>query len=180
MNYQTIKKASVAALLAGSLLLPSVALAQDASASPSARLGWRARCERIEARVAGRVAHFKSVNDRHATHYRNLALRVRKIIDTLSSRGYDTAIVEGDLKTLNQMIQHAADDHAAFITQLEEAQAFDCGKSEGAFRQAMQEARDALKVVRDDARAIKDFYQNTLRPHIQDLRNQHPSPSPSV
>ena len=104
--------------------------------------------------------------------------RVAEFITRATSQGYDVTKLEADGKTLDQKVQKFATDYAAFISKLEATKTTACGESEGAFRSALQTARQQLAVVRQDSVDIRNYYQTVIRQDIQDLRNQKASPTP--
>lgn len=180
MIKQTLNRAAVGiALVAATLATPALAFAEDVTPKPASRPGWEERCQNIETRIETKIAKFHNNKERHVNGYKKAAERLQNLADKLDARGYDTSQVRADYQTLNQKILKFAQDYANFIAQLEETQQHACGQSEGAFKQALAEARDALKVVREDSLDIRNFYQTVVRPHVLDLKNQTPNASPS-
>lgn len=137
------------------------------------------RCTILTTNIDTRITRFNNNKQRHIDRYNNINERVAKFIAQAREQGYDVAKLEADGKTLDQKVQKFASDYAAFISKLEATKSSACGESEGAFRGALQTARQQLAVVRQDSVDIRNYYQTVIRQDIQDLRNQKVSPTPA-
>ena len=133
------------------------------------------RCDRVTARVDERINLYNQNKDAHIQRYENIKTTVTNLVNKLNTAGYDTAAVVANLQTLDQMIKDAASSYTTFIATLESSKSFACGNSEGQFRAAIAQSLTELKDFRGKTQTIIDFVHNTLRPSIQDLRNQKPA-----
>lgn len=137
------------------------------------------RCDSVNARIDDRIKHFNVRKNNMVNRQKRIAERATKFANRIEKKGYDVSKVRSDLETLRGVVATSDSDYSAFIKKLEEAKQFDCGDSQGAFKQAVEESRAAMVKFRSDVKAIRDFVRNTLRPDLQALRGQNPSPSPS-
>ena len=116
---------------------------------------WSKVCQGTNNRVAGRMKMYEDNRDPHLNRFKNIVRTLEKVINISESKGYDTLDLEADLETLNAMIKKFQDDYALFVQKLKDTRNYTCGHSEGRFKQALKEAKDQLKVVRQDIENIK-------------------------
>jgi len=131
-------------------------------------------CTAVENRIKGQIERFDNNKGFHQQQFENLRNRVSKIVDRLKAKGFDTSDLTTDLATLDTKIAKFKTDYTTFIDKLRESQDLPCGESQGAFKDKIQESRDALKIVRADVKDIVDYYRNTIKPDLQKLRDQKP------
>lgn len=134
-----------------------------------------ARCSIAQERINLRVERFVDLKDEHLTLYRGIIQNLTNIADRLDKQGYDTTKIRADYKILNEKIVKRATDYSAFISKLEATKQFACGESEGKFVDALKESRAAMEVVRKDTQDIREYYKNTIRADISQLKAQKPS-----
>lgn len=138
------------------------------------------RCDRVNARIDNRINWFNARKDDVVARQKRINERVTEFVNRLEGKGYDVSKVRSDLETLKGMVATFDSDYAVFVGKLEETKQFDCGNSEGAFKQAVEESKAALAKFRADVKASWDFIRNTLRPDLQALRGQkNPTPAAS-
>ncbi len=188
-----MKQTLLTSLTVGSILLGSASttFAQSPTAAP-----WQQRaqerqeafqervknrverqCDIVNNRIDARISHYEAhYNDVEARMDR-VTKRTNEFINRLKIKGYDVSKVRSDLSTLEEMRTTQRSLYTAFINELKEAKQYDCGDSEGAFKTAMDESRAALAKWRDQIKANREYINTTLRPDLQALREQNPSPA---
>jgi DNA repair ATPase RecN len=132
------------------------------------------RCDTLNTRIDERITRFEANKDKHLTHYADLVAKISEILQTLEAKGYDVAAAEAHVATLEGMISDYAAAYTEFIDLLVATQDIVCGESDGAFKGGVQSARDQLKVVHQKRMAVRDFYRNTLRVSLREIRSQVP------
>ena len=135
------------------------------------------RCEIITKNIDNRLARFNDNKNGHAIRYQELKTRLTNLISRLEQKGYDVSKLEADLTVLDTKIKKFADDYVTFIEQLKTTKGFACGQSQGAFADALSKAKDLLRLVRQDAMDIRDYYQTQIKPDLMALRAQKPLPT---
>lgn len=130
------------------------------------------KCARITKNIENRTAGFDENKDRHYEAYKNLKDRMEKFLAKLTEKGYDVTEFKADLTVLNTKIQKFADDYAAYQAKLGETKEYACGHSDGDFKAKLGEARVLLKTVREDSKDIKNYYLNTIKPDLKEIRKQ--------
>lgn len=132
------------------------------------------RGEMLQQRIELLIARFENNKERHVEAYNRAKEKVKQLLESLQAKGYDVSKLAQDLQTWDAMIVKFAQDYAAFIAKLKELSELAVGDSEGQFRAGLQEARQLLRQVQQDAMDIRLYYQQTIRSDIQDLRDQVP------
>lgn len=134
-------------------------------------------CADVETRIALNITRYDNNQARHIQNYNRLKEKVQEKITKLAGLGVDVTKLNTDLTVLDGKIQLFATDYAAFIAVLRESQTFVCGKSEGEFRAKLENSRTLLAKVKSDALDIRLYYQETIRPDIEAVRNLVPTPT---
>ncbi len=132
----------------------------------------QARCDRINARIDNHIARFDAAKERHFTRYHSVKDRIKARLDRLDSKGYNTQQARIDLKTFDDKIKHTERNYAIVIDKLNTAKTFTCGQSQGQFKQAIKDAKAQLDIVRADVTDMKNYWHDTLKVDIQNLRAQ--------
>ncbi len=173
------KSALAVALVALCLLLAApIAVAQEQQEQQGeGRSGqWlERRGEMLRQRIELLVTRFENNEERHMEAYNRAKEKVKQLLETLQDKGYDVSRLAQDLAAWDAMIVEFAKDYAAFIAELKELEGLAVGQSEGQFRSGLQEARQLLMKVHQDALDIRLFYQKTIRADIQEIKAQVPS-----
>lgn len=133
-------------------------------------------CKTKEIKIQNRITSFNENKEGHIVRYSTLKDRLLQKLDNWEDMGYDIDQLREDYSELDEKVKKFATDYTTYISELEDTQNLACNSSSGEFADALSGTRDALRIVREDARAIRQFYQNTIRPHILELRDQIPSP----
>lgn len=130
------------------------------------------KCENIDQRVEGRITAFENNKKEHLDRYNSVKDRVTTIIEKLNLLGYDTSQLSIDLQKFDALVVEMATEYQAFIDILRSAQEYECGNSDGSFRDVMQKSQEQLMRVKAKRQEIRKFYSEILRVDIQNLRNQ--------
>lgn len=136
--------------------------------------------ENMTMRIETVIARFDNNRARHVAVYDATKAKIVEMIKTLSAKGYDTAKVQADLQTWDNMLVKAGTDYAAFINLLRATGQYSPFESQGQFRSALGQARQALGLVRQDWLELRNYYQTTIRPDIKALAGQNPTPPSST
>ena len=135
-------------------------------------INWTTRCAAVNHRVEGRLAMYEENRDPHFTRFVRLADKLNEIINKSYVKGYNTSVLDADLVILNEKILKFQEDYTLFIQKLENTRNFTCGHSEGQFKAALNESKMQLRIVRQDAEDIKEFYKETIKKDIAELGKQ--------
>lgn len=130
------------------------------------------RCENVTARIQNRIRQYDENKDRHIDNYNKIKDRLSETANSLEDKGYDVSELRNDLQTLDSMIKEFGQNYTAFVNTLNESESLACGESEGAFKGKVEESRGQLRNSREQAKEIRDYIQNVIRPDLVDLREQ--------
>lgn len=177
------KSMVVGTTLVSQLLVASPALAQTPNSTPIPSLTHPLegeRCERLQEKLKEKIEKYQAKVREYKVHkYTNFKDRLHKINQMLNDRGQDTTQLEEYMQVFDDKANIYGESLDAFIKKLESANDFVCGESEGKFKGMLDEAKELLRVVRQNGSDVKDYFQNTIRPEVNRLRDQHPSPTPA-
>lgn len=160
---------ALAAVLVGSATFARVATATDDTATTS-KLQKIANCEVITGNVDKRITNFENQKAKHVTGYKKTQAKIVALVDKMETQGYDVAQLRIDLVTYDQKITKFGTDFDTYITDLTQTKEFTCGRSSGEFKAKLAIAREQLKIVHDDAVAIRTYWSQTLKPEIEALK----------
>lgn len=132
-------------------------------------VNWTIRCEAVNHRVEGRIAHFES-EDPHFKRVTKLNESLQMIATKAKEKGLNTSLLEADLLVLNEKIATFQDDYALFIQKLKDTRNYTCGHSEGQYKAALNESKAQLRIVKQDADDIKEFVKTTIKDDLSFLR----------
>lgn len=124
------------------------------------------------------------VNERWTKYYEKRMNRVEsmdkgiksleKIIEFYKSKGLNTANLEADLVALKALVGEYKTEYLKFLDALEVAKTLPCANHEGEFLPKLKAAKDQWLVVKQKAESIRDYYQGTVKKHLEELRTQLP------
>ena len=134
-----------------------------------------AKCANIEQKIQSRISKFNAGKVRRISAFNNMKRRLTVLEVKLAAKGYDTSKLKADLAVLNSKIDKFLTDYAANNAALSETKKFACGKSEGEFRAQLLESKDLLATVHADSKDIKEYYANTVKPDLQEIKKQTPT-----
>lgn len=175
-----LKKMVLSSMLVGLASLMTVTPVLAVSEATSG--GNTQRCQNLTARISTQIARYQNNQSKHQATWDQIVQRLSSLADKLDAKGYDTAQIRTDSKTLAAKISKFSQDYAVFITDLQATQAVVCGSSQGAFKQAAQTAKTQMQAVVTDRVDVRNFYQTVIRKDIQALRTQKSTtvtPAPS-
>lgn len=175
MNKKVIAGAILTIVAAGAAALPMAVSAENlpvSSPKEKAQARLETRCQNLENRINGRIDAYDANYNGQVQKYTNIKQNVTKAMTRLTELGYNTSKVNDDLKQLDALLKEWNTLRNQFIAALQNTQDFVCGESEGAFKNAVDNASADAKLMRAKAEEIKNFVKNTLRSDLQELRKQ--------
>lgn len=130
------------------------------------------KCKNIETKIATRTNRYENNKAMTEKVYTNMQARMKRLLTKLKSSGADTSKFETDLKTLDEKITKLRTDYSSFIATLTQTKEFVCGKSEGEFKNKLEEARKVPETIKQDREDIKNFFQNTIKADLEEIKNK--------
>ncbi len=129
-------------------------------------------CENVTNRIENKIKAFENHRDTRVSHYADLITRLNEIATKLEGKGYDVTELKASIAELETMVNDYVSLYADFIAQLSETQEFACGESDGEFKTALQDSKNAWELVKEKRQEIREFYANEIREVIKELREQ--------
>lgn len=163
------------AVVLGSLILyPSTtqALSLSQESKNALRNNLPERCDIVTKNIDTQISKYNQFKQRHVERYESTKTKVKAAVEKAKDSGANTSKLESDLVNLDSQIKNFASDYAKFISTLEQSKQYVCGDASAQFKDALQEARSKLIVVRQDTANIRNYVQTVVRPDIQEVRQQ--------
>ncbi|MEK7096592.1 MAG: hypothetical protein AAB881_01420 [Patescibacteria group bacterium] len=129
------------------------------------------RCQRVEERVQNRAGVIETREKAHMVVYNNMTSRILKFIAKAKTDDLDTTKVEADLAELKVKIAKFQTDYTAYQTTMTTLRTGVCSRSEGNFKTDLTASKTALKLVHDDAAAIRAYWRETVKVDLLALRD---------
>lgn len=153
------------------LFLATPALAKSEVAIARAK-GFSEKCSTIENRVKNKTDIFGNRQTAHMAVYNNMIDRIEKFIARAKEAKLDTTKAEADLVVLKEKIAIFKTDYTAFNTGAINLKANVCDKQEGTFKTSLSASHAQLKIVHEDAGAIRTFWRETMKLDLLALREK--------
>jgi len=130
------------------------------------------KCVNVTELVMQKVERYNANREMYVGKYERLRERIAAWANRLEEDGYDVAKLEASLVTLDSKIANVSALHETFITKLDDVKNYECGNSDGAYKQALETSREALAAVREGVSEVRKYYLEEVKPLVIDLRNQ--------
>jgi hypothetical protein len=91
-------------------------------------------------------------------------------IEFYKGTGLDVTNLEADLVALKALVGEYKTEYMKFLDLLEGAKTLPCANYEGTFLPKLKSAKDQWLVVRQKTDSIRDYYQVTVKKHLEELR----------
>ena len=130
------------------------------------------RCQTAQNLIQNRINRIALfINNRNAS-YLNVVSKITEFKNTLESNGYDVSELEPALVELENLIQVHAAEKAELIYILENSQSDVC-EDPSSFGEFMKMSNEQLKVIKQSGEDIRNYISNTIRPILEQIRNQN-------
>jgi phage shock protein A len=130
-------------------------------------------CSVITERVNNRLESFVSTHNTHEEAYNTHVETLTKISSKLQSQGLDVTDLNSNIAVLEVKISKFKADKETVVLALEATKEFSCGNSDGEFRESVQAAREAQKILLSDVGDILSFIKTAIKKDLENLREQY-------
>lgn len=151
--------------------------AEEARAAREARV--LERCGALQDKLTARADRVKASADRHAEIYAKLESRLQKVIDYATEEAYDTTALLSAQASIGEKIDAftvAADEYATALTDTESVS---CETDATPYGEAIVNARDALRNLREAAKAVHEAFRTEAVPAFTDFAKSLEDAEPS-
>lgn len=131
------------------------------------------RCNRITEKIDKKTTNYDEAHSKHIGIYNKLLEKLKNLSTRLKNAGYDVDTLENDIDQLEDKIKIFKDAYSAYIDKLKATKNFACGSGpDDDFKNATKEAKAQLKIAKEAAQNIREFYVSVIKPDIQDILDQ--------
>lgn len=104
--------------------------------------------------------------------YKNMKERLDKMASVIESYGIDVTELRVMIKTWDGMVLQYSNAYVDGMEALRMTKKYECGNSDGMFREYLTKAQEQFRVAREERARIRAYYADELRPLLLKLRAQ--------
>lgn len=127
-------------------------------------------CITLQGKVGERWQKYYNMRMSRLDSLENGVLALQERIEYFKAQGLNTSELEGDVTSLQGLVDEYKVAYTEFLDALEEAKVLPCKNYQDRFLPELKEAKDTWLEVRAKSQNIKDFYQSDIKPDLQALR----------
>jgi hypothetical protein len=135
----------------------------------------RDHCDVVEARLTRVAADYDGARVRHLDAYAAISSRLKKLLEKLVERGYETQEVQNLLPEFDQKLAALRGEADRLHGELAETRTFACGEAQQTFVESLAEARAKHQLVRTQVADLRSYFKDILRPALARLKDQKPA-----
>lgn len=128
------------------------------------------RCERVSDRVNNHARAGEAVKDRRVRIHQGVIKRFEALFSKLEEKGCDASAAQTNLATWETMISEYANNFNTWLDALHGLQNQVCQENAADYKASLQAVHDKRKLAQDKKREINQYYINTLKPSVKQLR----------
>ena len=129
-----------------------------------------AKCDKAENVIAKIVERYTATRRDHVEKFNAFRKRYDEMVNNLGTKGYNVTDLKKYSKAMETKISTYASDLSAFMQSLKASQELSCGESNGKYVETVKATKELLKKVRTDIQDIKNYYHDTVRPALVNLK----------
>src|SRR3989344_903410 len=133
----------------------------------------KSRCKQAQGggikSLDGRIKGIETSRERV---HKNLVNRLNKLVDKLKAKNIDTTELESEITVLEAKIATFKADLATYKQDMVDLKAMDCAADPTAFKAALEAARADREKVHQDAKDIRSYVKDTIKPTLKEIRAQ--------
>ncbi len=130
------------------------------------------RCDNRKNMIDNRIKMFGVSERSHKEKYSRIYDRLSALVERLDTQEVDTTKLKSDLETLKGQIDTLKTNYDVLMSKLEALKDADC-ENAVSNKTSMDEIRELLKELRDDVKNIREFFINTIKSDIKELRKDN-------
>lgn len=132
----------------------------------------KSKCKASQGGLSSIRGRIKGLETSRSHVYANLVDRLTKTSQKLKDKGVDTAELDVQITELDTLITTFNTDLTAYKLAVGDLADMDCVADPTAFQASLEAARLARTKTADDAKAIRTYLSDTIKPTLKDLRAQ--------
>jgi hypothetical protein len=130
------------------------------------------RCKASQGLISRVEKRIKGIETSRTRVYDNIVNHLNALVTKLKANDIDTTELEASLTTLQTKIDAFNTDLATYKQAVSDLVAIECQDDPEGFQASLEAARAALEKVKTDAKEVRTYLKDTIKPLIVGLRSQ--------
>lgn len=130
------------------------------------------KCKAAQGKLSSVSGRAKGVLTSRTKVHENLVARLENLSEKLDSKGVDTAEFKDMIAELKAKIATFETDYAIYQQTITDLESMDCVTEPDGFKASLDAARLNLQTVSDDAKAIRSYLTDSIKPLLVTIRTQ--------
>lgn len=130
------------------------------------------RCATVDSRTALIISRYEQNYPRHVEGYQKMSQVAYQLMAEVQVQGLDTAKLAAALTTLDTKVASLSEQSQAVVAQLQVAEQYACGESQGQFKAEMQKGRQLAQTAQKTMQEVRSA-SNTVRAEILALKQNY-------
>lgn len=128
------------------------------------------RCESAQKKVTTLETIVGERAKRRNTAYDTLLDRLNNLVTKLQAKNVDTTELEQEIATLEMKIAQFKTNLTTYRQSISDLSSLACKDDPSAFKSLLEQARAQRETVKTDAEAIKEYFKETIKPTLEEIR----------
>lgn len=130
------------------------------------------KCKAAQGKLSSVSGRAKGVLTSRTKVHENLVARLENLSEKLDSKGVDTAEFKDMIAELKAKIATFEADYAIYQQTITDLETMDCAIDPDGFKASLDAARLNLQTVNNDAKAIRSYLTDSIKPLLVTIRTQ--------
>ena len=139
-------------------------------ASEKARL--KTKCKASQGLLSSVRGRIKGIETSRGEVYKNIINRLTKLSEKLENKGVDTTELDAKIAELQTKMDTFNTDLTAYKQAVSDLADMDCMADPDGFKASLEAARTAQEKVNQDAKAVRSYLNETIKPLLKTIRAQ--------
>jgi chromosome segregation ATPase len=135
------------------------------------------KCKASQGNLSSVKGKLQGIETSRGEVYKNIQTRLTDLSTKLKNKGVDTTALDADIATLKTKIDTFNTDLTAYKQAVSDLATMDCATDPDGFKASLETARTALKKVGEDAKAVRSYLNDTVKPLLKTIRAELEKPS---
>ncbi len=130
------------------------------------------RCEMLTNRLENRVQTYTAHREQRVAEYARIRERLGQVNQVFNKYGCTSPTVTEDLNTFDSLVKEFSNTYQTFVQTLEQTRTQACSENTAAYASTAKRTQEQLRLVREKAAQIRNFYTRSMRLHINTARSE--------
>ncbi len=124
----------------------------------------KTRCKNAQGKLSSLKGRINGIATSRTEIHTNILTHLNDLVTKLKAKGVDTTTLEADVAVLKTKIETFNTDLTAYQLAVADLVKIDCTEDPDTFKSALLAARDALDKVKADAKDVRTYLKDTIKP----------------